>query len=156
MDVIQDRLYRDGGGRRLDTSRLYIRNSMSQAEEQTKISIEILKVLLDEHKPSIVLTFGVSAYMTALFASGESPQKIFQTTKLLGEQFRNRIENYHHDKVNIIPLLHVSIARRHFLEAHEYFVDSHGSVPSNYFEYVGVELADLLLARFSASPIWVG
>lgn len=129
---------------------------MSQAEEQTKISIEILKILLDEHKPSIVLTFGVSAYMTALFASGESPQKIFQTTKLLGEQFRNHIENYHHDKVNIIPLLHVSIARRHFLEAHEYFVDGHGSVPSNYFEYVGVELADLLLARFSASPIWVG
>jgi hypothetical protein len=93
--------------------------------------------------------------MTALLASGEIPQKLYETTKLLGEEFRNRIESYGEHKINIIPLLHTSVARRYFLSAHRDFVGTYGSVPPNYFDYVGTKLADLLLAKFSDKQIWI-
>ena len=159
LDIMQNWLY-GKTGLRLDTSQLYIRNSVSKlfklpmTEEQIRLPVVALKELLDKYTPEIVLTFGVSAFMITLFASGENPQKVFRTTKLLGEQFRCRVENYQDDKVNIIPLLHTSIARRHFLKAHEYFVDGHGSTPPNYFNYVGKKLANLLVARLSNKPIW--
>jgi len=159
-DPMQDRLYRQRK-LRLDTSRLYIRNAMNQPlsapkiNERARLSQEALKQMLDKYKPSIVLTFGVTAFMMALLASGESPQKIFKTTKLLGEQFRSRIEKYDDHRVNIIPLLHISIARGKFLEAHRDFVGAYGQAPPNYFDYVGTRLADLLLAKLSDKPIWI-
>jgi uracil-DNA glycosylase len=153
-DRIQDRLYRQGK-LRLNTSCIYIRNARLSLDEQTQLSQERLKWLLDTHMPSVVVTFGASAFMIALFASGEVPQKLYKTTKLLGEQFRGRIEKYHEHKINIIPLLHVSIARGKFLEGHRDFVGTHGSVPPNYFDYVGEKLADLLLAKFSGKRIWI-
>ena len=113
------------------------------------------KQILNKYKPSIVLTFGVSAFMLSLLATGESPQKLFKTTKLLGEQFRSRIDKYSDHKVNIIPLLHVSIARGRFLEAHRDFVGASGQAPPNYFDYVGTKLADLLLAKLPDKPIWI-
>jgi uracil-DNA glycosylase len=153
-DPMQDRLYRQGN-LRLDTSHLYIRNAMLSFGEQIQFSGPRLKELLDKHRPSVVLTFGASAFMIALFASGEVPQKLYKTTKLLGEQFRSRIEKYDEHKVNIIPLLHVSIARRWFLSAHRDFVGTYGSMPPNYFDYVGTKLADLLLAKLHDKPIWI-
>jgi len=115
----------------------------------------MLQELIDKYKPKIVLTFGIYAFMTTLLASGEPPQKFFKTTKLLGEQFRSRINNYDDHKVNIIPLLHVSIARGRFLESHRDFVGTDEKVHPNYFDYVGKKLADLLLANFSDKPIWI-
>ena len=153
-DPMQDRLYRQGK-LRLDTSRLYIRNAMLSLDEQIQVSGPRLKELLDKHRPSVVLTFGASAFMIALFASGEVPQKLYKTTKLLGEQFRSRIEKYDKHKVNIIPLLHVSIARRWFLSAHRNFVGTYGSMTPNYFDYVGTKLADFLLAKLHDKPIWI-
>jgi len=159
-DSIQDRLYRQRK-LRLDTSQLYIRNTATQPltkstiQAQTQHSQKILKELIDKYKPKIILTFGVFAFKTTLLASGESPQK-FKTAKFLGEQFRSRIKNYDDHKVNVIPLLHVSIARRFFLEAHRDFIGSERETHSNYFDYVGEKLADLLLANFSSDkPIWV-
>lgn len=159
-DPMQDRLYRQRK-LRLDTSRLYIRNAMHQPLSAPKIndraclSQEALKEVLDKYKPSIVLTFGVSAFMISLLASGETPSVFAKSAKLLGEQFRSRIEKFHDDKVNIIPLLHASIARGKFLEAHRDFVGTYGEAPPNYFDYVGTKLADLLLAKLSDKPIWI-
>lgn len=153
-DPMQDRLYRQRKVR-LDTSHLYIRNAMLSLGEQIQFSGPRLQELLDKHSPNVVLTFGASAFMIALFASGEVPQKLYKTAKLLGEQFRDRIERYDKQKINIIPLLHVSIARR-FLSSHRDFVGTYGSMPPNYFDYVGIKLADLLLAKFSDKQIWIG
>ena len=154
-DPMQDRLYRQGK-LRLDTSRLYIRNAMLSLGEQIQLSGPRLKELLDKHRPNVVLTFGASAFMIALFASGEVPKKLYKTTKLLGEQFRSRIEKYDEHKVNIIPLLHISIARGKFLEGHRDFVGAYGQIPANYFDYVGTKLADLLLAKLHDKSIWIG
>ncbi|NQT47340.1 MAG: hypothetical protein HQ578_00025 [Chloroflexi bacterium] len=116
---------------------------------------EALREILDKYKPSIVLTFGVSAFMISLWASGEVPRGLFKTAKLLGEQFRSRIEQYDDHGVNIIPLLHASIARGKFLEAHRDFVGAGEQAPPNYFDHVGTRLADLLLAKLSDRPIWI-
>ena len=160
-DAMQERLYREGGRRRLDTSRLYIRNAAGKpfrqplTEDQIHSPAKALRELLDKYRPSMILTFGVSAFMVALYASGETPDRIFRTTKLLGEQFRKRVANFRDNKVNVIPLLHASISRGKFLESHRDFVDGHGSEPPNYFEYVGKELANLLLVSLSKRSIWV-
>ncbi len=151
-DSMQDKLYHQEG-RRLDTSKLYIRNAKNQPLEQTHQSQAILKECLDKYKPSIVLTFGVYAFAISLLASGEMPSVFSNTTRLLGEQFRSRIENFSDNKVNVIPLLHVSIALK-FLESHRDFVDKHGATPPNYFNCVGTKLANLLLAKLSNKPIW--
>lgn len=160
VDSMQDILYRMGK-RRLDTSQLYIRNAMSEPltsrniSELNRLSQATLKDLLGRYNPRIVLTFGVSAFMITIFAYGESPQKIYETTKLLGEQFRSRIERYDDQMVNIIPLLHVSISRGRFLEAHRDFVGDDGGTLPNYFDYVGKKLANLLLAKLSGESIWI-
>jgi len=153
VDPMQDRLYRQRG-LRLDTSCLYIRNAKLSFDEQIQLSGPRLKELLDKHRPSLVLTFGASAFMITLFASGEVPQKIYDEAKLLAEQFRSRIEKYDENGVNIIPLLHISVALQ-FLSSHRDFVGTYGSMPPNYFDYVGTKLADLLLAKLSDKPIWI-
>ena len=153
-DVMQDRLYRQEK-LRLDTSRLYVRNAMINLGESLQSSGARLTKLLDRYGPNLVLTFGASAFMIGLFASGEVPQKLYKTTKLLGEQFRGRIEKYDEHKVNIIPLLHTSVARRYFLSAHRDFVGPYGSTPPNYFDYVGIKLADLLLTKLHDKLIWI-
>jgi uracil-DNA glycosylase len=120
-----------------------------------KQSQKTLQQLIGKYKPKIILTFGVTAFMATLLASGEPPQKFFRTTKLLGKQFRSRINNYDYHKVNVIPLLHVSIARGRFLEAHRNFVGTEGKIHPNYFDYVGEKLADLLLVKFLDKPAWI-
>lgn len=154
VDPMQDILYRQGR-LRLDMSWLYVRNAMLSLDEQPQLSQKRLKELLDKHRPIVVLTFGAPAFMIALLASGEVPQKLYKTAKLLGEQFRSRIEKCDELKINIIPLLHASIARRWFLSAHRDFVGDYGSMSPNYFDYVGTKLADLLLTKLSDKPIWI-
>ena len=159
-DPMQDMLYRQRK-LRLDTSRLYIRNAMNKPlalsiiKEQTRQSQEALKELLDKYKPSVVLTFGVNAFMITQLARGETISIKAASAKLLGAQFRTRIEKYDDQKVNIIPLLHVSISRGRFLEAHRDFVGADGGTPQNYFDYVGKKLANLLMAKLWDKPIWI-
>ena len=153
-DPMQDRLYRQRK-LRLDTSRLYIRNAKNQPLEQTHQSQATLKELLDKYKPIVVLTFGVFAFNMTLLAFGDIPPVFANSAKLLGEQFRSRIEKYNDHNVHIIPLLHTSIARRWFLSAHRDFVGTYGNMPPNYFDYVGEMLANLLLEKLRDKPIWI-
>lgn len=158
-DSMQDRLYRQER-RRLDTSRLYIRNAMGQTKNQQALEDKRrqLEVLIAKYSPNVALTFGVDAFKMTLLASHDPHQILFQTTKeqtiILGEEFRRRIDNYDNKKVNIIPLLHVSIALR-FYSSHSLFVGANGQMSPNYFDYVGTRLADLLLTKLSDKPIWI-
>jgi len=92
--------------------------------------------------------------MITQLACGETISIKAASAKLLGVQFRNRIENFQDDRVNVIPLLHVSIALK-FLGSHRDFVGTYGNTPPNYFDYVGAKLADLLLTKLSDKPIWI-
>lgn len=156
VDPMQDRIYRESK-LRLDTSKLYIRNAIDQPdklpinENQTRV----LQEKIETYKPKIILTFGVFAFMITRKASGEPTPVFYKTTKLLGEQFRLRIDKYNNNGVNILPLLHVSIARGRFLEAHRDFVDNNRQESPNYFDYVGIKIADLLLTKLTDKQIWI-
>jgi hypothetical protein len=62
----------------------------------------------------------------------------------LGEAFRNAVEKFDPDRMNLFPLLHISIARGRFLQAHDYFTRIKGG---NYFDFVSRQLADRLIAH---------
>lgn len=159
-DIIQDKLYRQRK-LRLDTSRLYIRNVMNKplnkpiTNKQMHLVQNELRRLFNKHKPIIVLTFGVAAFAMSTEAAGDIPPVFAKSARRLGEQFRSCINNFSDDKVNIMPLLHVSIARGKFLSAHRNFVDTYWHEPPNYFDYVGTKIADLLLTKLSDKPIWI-
>ena len=159
-DTMQDRLYRLKR-LRLDTSRLYIRNASDKPlkepipREQIDSMREMLKGLLDIYRPALILTFGVNAFMITQLACGEDVSFKAATAELLGIQFRTRIERWDDDRINIVPLLHASIARRMFLQAHKYFVGDTENTPPNYFDYVGEKLAILLLEKLRDKPIWI-
>lgn len=159
-DPMQDRLYRLKK-LRLDISKLYIRNAFSQplklpiTQNTTLVPQKVLSDLFKRYNPKLVLTFSADAFMVTLWASGETPEQHLKTTKQLGEEFRNRINKYDDSKVNVIPLLHASIARGKFLEAHRDFVGAYGKTPPNYFDYVGTKLADLLIDKLIDKQIWI-
>ena len=57
-------------------------------------------------------------------------------------------------QVNVVPLLHVSIARGRFLYSHRYFVGGEGDSEPNYFDYVGRKLAEVFL-QYMGKKIWI-
>jgi len=159
LDSLQDKLFRQKK-RRFNTSRLYIRNALDiplaiSTPEQQLQAREKLSNLINKYKPQIVLTLGVYAFLSTSLATGQPFQTPPNTTKLLGQQFRSSINNYSGRQTNVIPLLHVSIARGKFLEAHRYFIGDDSEEHDNYFNYVGEKLADLLLNSFSNEQIWI-
>ena len=70
-------------------------------------------------------------------------------------EVRKSIEAFSIAQVNHLPLLHVSIARRHFLSSHEHFRSDSDKKKPNYFDYVGSELGELLLKHLKDKPIWL-
>jgi len=160
---LQDYLYRNGK-LRLDTENLYITNAVKNPEckpkgtdlqwsKELQNRIKKLRTNLSNAKPNILLSFGAFAFEILRRTHGEEPKKyIHWGTRELGTEFRKRVNEYDSSQINIIPLLHVSIARGRFLESHKYFV---GEEKGNYFKFVGIELAELFLERLATKPIWI-
>jgi hypothetical protein len=63
----------------------------------------------------------------------------------LAEQFIKRTSPVRGEAVNVLPLLHASIARKEFLLCHEKFSGGNG----NYFQYVGERLGRVLVEHRS-------
>lgn len=68
----------------------------------------------------------------------------------MGESFRILVENVIPGKINILPLLHISVARK-FISSHKYFT---GDANGNYFVHVGSHLADKLIQYQQTLQIW--
>ena len=163
VDGIQDRVFR-GERLRVDTSRLYVRNAIQDASRKEAIrgkgwgeleaETSELRGLLEEHRPVLVFTFGSFAFEFVNRSLGGSQRRAWEgwNVKLLGEQFRQSVAEFALDQVNVFPLLHSSISRGRFLEAHSGFTRSEGG---NYFDYVADEIADLLLEHKDALQVWV-
>ena len=149
--------------KRLRTDELYIRNAVhnrsekphgnavtwsSDLEEETR---ELAR-LLDSHAPKLVFSFGAFAFEFARRGRNESPHYAFRdwSTKRLGQEFRQRIQVFTPRGINLIPLLHVSIARSHFLRSHKKFTQMEDG---NYFDYVGEQLANCLSRSQTEFPI---
>ena len=161
---IQERVFL-ADRRMVDTSRLYIRNAVQDARDKplpnaTDWNPEIANEtsefgeLVGTYTPSFIFTFGAFAFEFARRSLSRQQDRAFQywTTKRLGQEFQGSISTFDPQGVNVLPLLHASIARGKFLVSHQYFTGEEGG---NYFQKVSAEIASLLLEHKDNLDIWV-
>ena len=164
LEGIQDRLFR-ASEIRVDTSPLYIRNAIENPSNKPPSNVKewspdishetsLFGGLITRHMPRFVFSFGAFSFEFARRSLGEEPRMVYSKwgAKELGQQFRNRIGDFDIGSPNIIPLLHVSIARGRFMKAHEYYCDDPSA---NYFEHVAEFVSRLLLAHSDELGIWI-
>jgi hypothetical protein len=164
LENIQDKVYREAG-LRIDTTDIYIRNAIENSTEkpknidmewssQNQEKISELRDLINQFHPTFLFCFGAFSFEFCRRAIGEGrihPYK-YWSTKKLGEQFRYQINNFQVNQINIFPLLHATIARRYFLISHNYYCGYKGA---NYFNYVGDNIAELMLKTKDKLTIWI-
>ncbi len=163
IDRIQECVFRDAY-LRVDTSRLYVRNALANAEDKPEGKAEDwgdlhretreFGDLLKAHRPALVFPFGAFAFEFANRSLARDTEKAYGHwgAKGLGEEFRRRVCDFSPDCINILPLLHISISQGRFLESHEYFTAEEEE--DNYFYYVGDGIAKLLLQHRDVLQIW--
>ena len=116
----------------------------------------LLSDLIKACSPSVILTFGSFSYEFTRRSLGHFPEHAYShwTCKRLGNEFRQSIRTLDFCQASIVPLLHATIARRHFLSNHSAFT---GSEAGNYFEFVGELVANRLLVSRNRIPetVWL-
>ena len=164
LDAIQDRVHRKTR-QRLDTTSIYIRNAVSDRAtkpggseldwpEAANREVQGLQSLLESRKPTLLISFGAFSFEFARRALREEPRQRYShwSSKGLGEEFPRRIGCFDPRSVNAVCLLHASIARGRFIQGHDQFCGEPGA---NYFERVGLAIADVLIRHRDQLPIWV-
>ena len=163
VDGIQELVYRQEK-RRVDTSRLYVRNAVHNWESkvgpydknwsQLKEATEELGGLLGKHKPKLVFTFGAFAFEFANRSLGKNEKRAYRywTTERLGKQFRLSVAKFPSCEIDVVPLLHTSISRGKYLVSHKHFTCAEDG---NYFDYVADKVSALLLNHKDDLDIWI-
>lgn len=164
LDSVQDTLYRKKK-LRLNTRKIYIRNAVQSSldkPEDTALDWENLSALkhvinlrelLFANHPFLVLAFGRFSFELVRRSLGEAYRKCEEwNTKESGNEFRNRHKVIAPHKINLLPLLHISISRGNFIQSHNYFCGLEGD---NYFHYVGTKLSETLLPYSDSLDVWV-
>ena len=165
LEGIQKHVYLEDR-RRVDDSEVYIRNAVHSPKDKPSYNAakwgptlseatNRFGDLLDNYEPTLAFTFGAFAFEFTRRSKrwGPSRSTRYWTTKRLGAEFKKRVTEFDPEEVNVFPLLHVSIARGHFLKSHENFT---GESAGNYFDYVAREIGKLLLGHKDTLNIWVG
>ena len=164
LDEIQDKVFRESR-LRINTADIYIRNAIDNPELKPggtilewgnilEAEILVLKKLLVEYCPIFVFSFGAFSFEFVRRTLDEMPRRNFGYwgAKSLGEEFVKRMSVFSPEKINLLPMLHRSIAGGKFIQSHNYFCDQNGA---NYFEYVGSKIAEKLLVYQQDLPIWI-
>jgi hypothetical protein len=155
LDVVQRHVFVAFKGR-LDDRNLYIRNAVEDPKDRVdpiarNREICALRDLFLENKPPLVLAFGRFSVEFALRALPGAPEpslswKVWNVKTLAGE-FSTRIAPLtvpeglaRLESVNVIPLLH-AVGALQFRYCHREF----SSGRENYFEYVGEQIAAVLI-----------
>lgn len=149
---------------RIDMNKFYIRNAIKDARDWNNVDkiceeVKELEKLLIEYKPLIITPFGRRAFELVRRAVGEENRsfKSWNTYKI-GQEFIKRCKSFNCNSVNIIPLLHVSIARGKFLESHEYFCKAINEEikgqEENYFIATGKIIGKLLIKNRDIIECW--
>ena len=154
-----------GDRRRVDDSQLYVRNAVHRQEDKPSgdamdweskplEEMDEFGRLLGTYRPTLLLTFGAFAFEFARRSLAREPRRKFDcwTTEKLGAEFRRTVREFNPRELNVFPLLHVSIARGHFLTSHEHFT---GKNKGNYFNFVAKEIGTLLLKYKDTLDVWV-
>lgn len=164
LDMMQDRVFRVCR-RRIDASSIYKRNAIEDPTDKpmsksvgwkasVEAEVQAFRETLFEHCPRMLFSFGAFSFEFARRALREPMQRYDHWgTERLGQEFRRRIAAFDMNTVNLLPLLHVSIARGRFIQGHKYFCEQEGA---NYFEFVGNEIAEILIAHQDELQVWIG
>ena len=151
-------------GRNLDEDQLYVRNAVGSPGlkpagaalewcQNTRRAVSWFQKTLATESPVAVFTFGSFAFEFLRRASCYEDPRPFRswTTSRLGESFRKSVDDFDPSGVNVFPLLHVSIARGHYLTAHRHYT---GRARGNYFNYVAKALSGPFMEIPKCSAIW--
>ena len=162
LEGIQSHLYATMG-KRLGTDDIYIRNAVHHASQKPcatarewSMDLEAetreMARLLESYSPKLVFSFGAFAFEFARRCRDDAPHRPFKhwSTARLGQEFRRRLRTFSQGDTALVPLLHVSIARRHFLKSHKVFTEKEDG---NYFDYVAQEIANCLIRHRNEFPI---
>ena len=151
---------------RIDTTDLYVWNAVHDAADKppyrqrewpSHLAAETrgLASLVTRHRPRLLLTFGAFACEFTRRSLDRGPPRAVShwTSIALGNEFRRSAEDFDPTRVQpqLLPLLHVSIARGHFLKSHRNFT---GRDQANYFDHAAQNIAGLLLAHRAAFEFW--
>lgn len=163
LDGIQEQVFL-ADRRRVDTTQLYVRNAIQDYQDkransalkwQPKLLKEVCDfgTLLAVHTPIMVFTFGRFAFEFARRSLKENTERKYKhwTMIELGREFNQRVEDFDPEKINILPLLHRSIASQ-FIKGHKDFTGKEGG---NYFNYTAEKIASLLLEHKDKLAIWI-
>ena len=167
LDYLQDQVYARAG-LRLNVTQCYVFNAAAKQPEMTRpdwewkgtsipARIRQLASYLKLYKPPVVVTFSTQAFVFASRANANdftprAPAPL-PTVADLGAHFRQAIASFNPQGVNIFPLLHAYAARGGWHTVGPVF--SQTQDPStNYFEYSGRALGDLLVEQGRELPIW--
>ena len=131
---------------------------MPKHQEKLDQEVGSFGELLKQYKPLLLMTFGAFSYEFARRALNQRPEYEHRHwgAKTLGSSFQEAIGAIHLNRVNMLPVLHTTIARRHFIKSHNYFCGDEGA---NYFENVAWSIADFLIQnhyRPELSTLWIG
>ncbi|HBP65832.1 MAG TPA: hypothetical protein DD730_16640 [Desulfosporosinus sp.] len=163
LDEVQDKVYRQIH-RRVDTSKILIRNAINNSllvpntlnwwADEVVAEIELFREIALEHKPKILISFGAFAYEFVRRVYRTKPKKgpKHWGTSILGDEFRSSIENFDINTTNSIPLLRRVIASGNYIEAHNYFCQNQGE---NYFNFVGIKIAEKIIEHKDDLQIWI-
>jgi hypothetical protein len=112
-------------------------------------AIADLTEVIADGEPLLVLTFGQFAFELGRRSLGEQPQRSHQhwTMAQLGAEVRRRMAGGAGGGPLLVPLLHASIARGYYLDAHMRSCNAVPGSVANYFSYVGTGLGDWILER---------
>lgn len=149
---------------RLRSEDIYIINAVDNADDKResvaewknlKERMSFLQNKISSNRPKFILTFGQFSFefMRRVLCRKERHSLKTWTCEKLGEQFRNAVDRYPVDEPVLVPLLHATIARGKYLEAHSKYCSFSDPNP-NYFEYVGRSLAKQIERKFSNEDIW--
>lgn len=164
LEAIQDRVFRECRSR-ADTSSIYVRNAIEDPANKpssrniewgigVEKEVQEFQEIVREHSPKILLSFGAFSFEFARRALDQEPKRSYSYwgARGLGHEFRQRIGQFDLNATNLLPLLHVSIARGRFIQSHEYFCDQRGA---NYFEFVGNHIAQRLIEHRDKLRVWI-
>ncbi len=164
IDVIQDRVYRKIG-KRVDSSLIYIRNAVENPDIRPRgnhidwhadvaIEVDDFQDLLEVYAPKFLFSFGAFSFEFARRSLEQEPARSFSdwSAKRLGEEFRYRVNDFSLSKTNLLPLLHRVVSGGKFVESQDYFCDQPGA---NYFDFVGIAIANIMLDNENKLPIWI-
>ncbi|AFQ43675.1 hypothetical protein [Desulfosporosinus meridiei] len=163
LDEMQDKVYRELQSR-IDTKNIYIRsvvgdcgivpNTLNWWGKEVASEIKILREIIEEYEPKILITFGGFPYEFIRRVFSAKPEKgpKYWSALNLKNEFEKAIANFDLSQTNVVPLLRRVNTSDKDQEAQKY-LDS--TIKEQYFSHVGRKLSETIIQNKDSLEIWI-